>query len=78
MEADPVKTDWCLLVQEDLTEINMKCTDQEIRDIDKQMYKTNKKNRSEIMLSYISKKCKLIMKSETRSHTLITITPKNT
>ena len=52
MEADPVQTDWCLLVQEDLTEINMKCTDQEIRDIDKQMYKTKEQVRDNAVIHF--------------------------
>ena len=34
-KADPVQIDWCLLVQEDMADLNPNYTDQEIRKITK-------------------------------------------
>ena len=40
MKADPVQNDWCLQVQEDMADLNINYTDQEIRNMDQSMYKS--------------------------------------
>ena len=45
MKADPIPDDWCLLVEKDLQEINLKISDLEISAMDSISYKATIKSR---------------------------------